>query len=194
MFLLERFLLLRPWAAVFSLIYIPARLLSLKKPSPLRHEAALFLFWLTVVLILSQTLSTDGRLSGIRIEPGCALRPEYYNFRPFDLFRTWRGYIGTDGFAEFTVINVIGNVAVFVPLGYFFSRAYRKGIPAATLCGACLSVFIEICQIPMARHTDVDDVILNTLGAFIGGVAAAIVGRAVLSSKKRKEEGGSTDD
>ena len=190
MFLLERFLLLLPWAAVFSLVYIPARLLALKKPSPLRHEAALFLFWLTVVLILSQTLSTDGKLSGIRIEPECALRPEYYNFRPFDLFRTWRGYYGTDGFAEFTVINVIGNVAVFVPLGYFFCRAFGKGVLAAVVCGACLSVFIEICQIPMARHTDVDDVILNTLGAFIGGVAATIVSRAVL----RKKEGGSADD
>ncbi|MFD3450107.1 VanZ family protein [Microbacteriaceae bacterium 4G12] len=39
-----------------------------------------------------------------------------------------------------------------------------------TLKGLCLSLFVETFQyiVPMRRSADVDDLILNTIGAFVG--------------------------
>lgn len=67
-------------------------------------------------------------------------------------------------------LNFLGNLFMFVPLGILvpmMSRSYRKLIPIARL-GALLSLLIEILQLFLNRGTDVDDIILNTLGTVIG--------------------------
>jgi len=65
-----------------------------------------------------------------------------------------------------SIINILGNVALFVPVGFFW-----KGLPKSghvVLKGALLSLAIEIFQSVFARAADVDDILLNTLGCFIG--------------------------
>jgi D-alanyl-D-alanine carboxypeptidase/glycopeptide antibiotics resistance protein len=67
-------------------------------------------------------------------------------------------------------LNFLGNLFMFVPLGTLvpmMSRSYRKLIPIARL-GALLSLLIEILQLFLNRGTDVDDIILNTLGTVVG--------------------------
>ena len=62
--------------------------------------------------------------------------------------------------------HVVGNMIWFVPLGIF---AHRKGAVRAILIGAGVSVGLEILQwLLMTGVTDVDDVILNALGALAG--------------------------
>lgn len=85
------------------------------------------------------------------------------------------------------VVNTLGNLALFVPVGFLavllwrtFSRPdpsrpawHRRGVLWATCAGAVLSLGIEVAQFVFARgYTDVDDLILNTLGATLGGWAA----------------------
>ena len=70
------------------------------------------------------------------------------------------------------VINLAGNVAVFVPLGFCLRMALRRTrrpTLAALLLGAAVSVPAELLQLATGtRTTDVDDVLLNVLGVVIG--------------------------
>ena len=71
--------------------------------------------------------------------------------------------------------NIIGNVILFIPLGIFaplLSRKYRSMKRTAILGCAC-SISIELTQLVLRhfeiyRTVDIDDVILNTLGAMLG--------------------------
>lgn len=66
--------------------------------------------------------------------------------------------------------NMILNVILFVPLGVFLpimSGKY-KSWKRVVLTGFLFSLFIEIMQIFSFRATDVDDLIMNTLGAAAG--------------------------
>jgi hypothetical protein len=70
------------------------------------------------------------------------------------------------------LIYVIGNVALFVPLGFFLYLALRRWLLVTTLVTAMVSVGVEILQIPIwTRSSDIDDVLTNTAGGFIGALA-----------------------
>lgn len=48
---------------------------------------------------------------------------------------------------------------------------FGRGPTAGGQCAAagfCVSLFIELCQLPLNRCSDIDDLILNTLGALAG--------------------------
>jgi len=64
---------------------------------------------------------------------------------------------------------LLGNVVIFVPLGFFPALLWRS--PRwwkSLLSGFCSSFFIEFVQFFIGRSSDIDDVILNTLGALCG--------------------------
>lgn len=70
-------------------------------------------------------------------------------------------------------INVIGNIAMFIPVGIVWPICFEKlnNIKKTVLAGFGLTLFIELSQMFCdGRHTDVDDLILNTTGVFIGAV------------------------
>ena len=70
-----------------------------------------------------------------------------------------------------TLINLIGNTAMFIPTGIMTPLIYknRNGFGKTVLTGFLISLTIEIMQLPFAvRASDVDDLILNTLGCAIG--------------------------
>ena len=66
--------------------------------------------------------------------------------------------------------NMILNVILFVPLGVFLPMMSGKwkSWKYAVLTGFLFSLFIEIIQIFSFRATDVDDLMMNTLGAAAG--------------------------
>lgn len=78
-------------------------------------------------------------------------------------------------------LQVALNVALFVPLGFFVRLVLRRGVLVTTLLGFGISLAIECTQgtalwglYPCPyRLLDVDDLIVNTFGAFVGGVLAA---------------------
>ena len=69
------------------------------------------------------------------------------------------------------VKNLVGNVALFIPLGFFpplLWDRYRRLWKTAALA-AITMVIVEFTQVLTLRgQCDIDDVILNTLGAAIG--------------------------
>lgn len=79
------------------------------------------------------------------------------------------------------LVNGIGNVVVLLPLGAALATlgGDRAKVRHAALAGFVLSATVETLQIGTGRRVaDVDDVILNTLGAVLGFLAAAAVRRA----------------
>lgn len=73
-------------------------------------------------------------------------------------------------------MNFFGNVLLFIPLGViivFLSKKYWR--VSALLIGPCLSILIEVIQLFNIRGTDVDDVILNSIGYVIGWLFGVIL-------------------
>jgi glycopeptide antibiotics resistance protein len=69
--------------------------------------------------------------------------------------------------------NLIGNVAMFVPLGFLSVFALGLTVRRAAGLSAALSVAIETVQFLLGnRWSDIDDVLLNTVGGLAGALAA----------------------
>ena len=87
-------------------------------------------------------------------------------------FATISHYLFNDSAAvkEFAIGNVIGNIVAFVPLGAFLPVLRRPvGIWVNLLVVVCASVGVEIIQgVFGLGDSDIDDVILNTLGGLVG--------------------------
>lgn len=71
--------------------------------------------------------------------------------------------------SEYFLLNVIGNIALFIPFGYIISRYIKpKNILYILLIALCVSTTIEIVQLNIGRSFDIDDILLNTIGCSIG--------------------------
>ena len=68
------------------------------------------------------------------------------------------------------IFNVLGNIVLFIPLGiYLIFFNHNKGIYINTLWVVLISVAVEILQyVFKVGATDIDDIILNGLGGFLG--------------------------
>ena len=85
-----------------------------------------------------------------------------YNGTNFMPFREILRYdIGTSGFYK----QVIGNILLFIPFGYFVSAYCKiKGLGTITIVSLLSSLVIECVQHYIGRSFDVDDIILNVIG------------------------------
>ena len=71
---------------------------------------------------------------------------------------------------------ILANALIFLPIGFFPNLLWRgsrwwKGL----LTGFCASLSVEFLQLFVGRATDIDDLILNTLGAFLGGLLCLLL-------------------
>lgn len=72
-------------------------------------------------------------------------------------------------FSRLFIKNVIGNVLLFLPYGYFVGKYFAgKNKKLSLFLIALASVSIEITQFYIGRVFDVDDIILNLLGGILG--------------------------
>ena len=76
------------------------------------------------------------------------------------------------------LLNLIGNTTMFIPIGIIWPIVFKKlDTPAKVIvAGMGYSLCIEILQLPFYdRVSDVDDLILNSLGYIIGyGIYAGV--------------------
>jgi len=103
---------------------------------------------------------------------------------------------GRDLFAstdiQTALVNLIGNVAMFIPFGFFgpeCSTRLRK--PASLLIlGLGISSSAEMVQyiFHLGRSADVTDVLLNTVGVLLGGLLNWIIVRPVSARLVRLQE------
>lgn len=91
------------------------------------------------------------------------------NLIPFRQSWALLQYYIRHGMWEAILINFPGNILIFCPIGFFVGLlADRPRWWKGTLWAFAFSLFIEIFQLFVSRGTDVDDLLLNTLGGFWG--------------------------
>lgn len=79
------------------------------------------------------------------------------------------------------------NAIMFMPLGFllpYIWKNYRNPFRTA-LAGFFFSALIEAAQLPTNRLVDIDDLMMNTLGAFLGYLVWKLIGPHFFN---RKEE------
>ncbi len=85
------------------------------------------------------------------------------NFVPFK--EMFRYQIGSTLFFK----NVLGNMIMFMPYGFFVSYFLKLKKPISIFLLAILTSFtIEFTQLQIGRVFDVDDILLNIIGALLG--------------------------
>lgn len=86
---------------------------------------------------------------------GSVIRTEEISFIPFQ----------SEG-----VLTYALNVIMFMPLGFLLPLIWEKyrSMRRTVLTGAVFSLAIEAGQLFNRRHTDIDDLLMNTLGTVIG--------------------------
>lgn len=100
---------------------------------------------------------------------------------PSAQFVRWNPEINWIPFRDFSSANIVGmslNILMFIPFGAFlpiyFGRFWKMS--TTVLAGALMSFTIEVLQLFTFRLTDIDDLIMNTLGTLLGyGIGAIIV-------------------
>ena len=73
-------------------------------------------------------------------------------------------------FSSEGAMTYILNIIMFMPLGFLLPLIWKnfRNAKKVVLMGFLMSLAIEICQLFNLRTTDIDDLMMNTLGAVIG--------------------------
>jgi glycopeptide antibiotics resistance protein len=159
-----------PYMIAASPIYLLARVIFVKvkqKKANRYHEAALFFLAVFAVGLASQTVlpSFEINANGFHlIQKGV----HKTNIIPLTvLFETYRE-VFVNGNIHYFLINFLGNLVMFLPFGFLVPLLWNLSGKKTLLIGFFCSLFIECCQLFLARGTDVDDLILNTAGTALG--------------------------
>lgn len=160
-------------AAALFLCLCPARKRSLqakKLYSSFLRETVLLLFWMFCGGLAMLTL-TPRWFSWFSI-----LR---YGAPGYPFFRTGIvNLVPLRTFAYDQSYTILGNVIMFLPFGFCTALLWRRfRWWKALLTGLCVSGLIELWQYFIGRSSDIDDLMLNTLGALCGFWLALIVRR-----------------
>lgn len=160
-----------PYMIIAVPIYLIIRFLMLRKSSRkfnLYHEIALLIFVIFIVGLASQTVIPKIEL-GINGNINILKNGKYgINLPPLKvLFETYREvFINLN--INYFIINFLGNIIMFMPIGFFIPLLWEIPDKKIIIVGFLFSLFIEVCQLFLNRGTDVDDLILNTLGTILG--------------------------
>ena len=142
-----------PTLVSFLIVIIMLRIMYLKqnKKKFVFHEELILLLFVTYILLLFELVTIrDVEFGGV-------------NWMPFR--EILRYDFGTDLFYR----QVIGNIILFIPFGYF-ATYYSKltKIRHIFFITFITSTTIEVVQRFIGRSFDVDDIILNVVGGIIG--------------------------
>lgn len=85
-------------------------------------------------------------------------------------------------------IDTILNIILFLPLGLFLPLLYKKydRISSVALTGFLFSLSIEIVQMLGRGSTDINDLITNTVGAYLGYFMYKLLTKSVQKDFRRK--------
>ena len=132
-----------------------------------KREAQLLLVYICIVVIVRFTFcpfgTVDGKIQPLLFDPE-RIFPLWLNLKPFV-------YLFDYPSMKEALINLIGNTAMFIPLGIVWPAVFPKLDRHAKViaAGFGVSLCIEVLQLPFFdRATDIDDLILNTAGYLIG--------------------------
>ena len=149
------------WVVIRAICSVKARRFDWKR------ELQLLLVYVCIVVVVRFTFCPFGKVNG-QIQPllfdAERVFPLWVNFKPFI-------YLFDYPTLKEALLNLIGNTAMFIPLGIVWPGVFKKLNThwKVITAGFGVSLTIEILQLPFFdRATDIDDLILNTLGFLMG--------------------------
>ena len=78
--------------------------------------------------------------------------------------------------SSFFIHNVLGNILLFIPFGFFVSFILKTKKPSYIIIVTFItSLVIEFTQLLIGRTFDVDDVLLNIIGGFLGYLVYLVI-------------------
>ena len=164
------------WLAIRAIVWAKQRRIDWKR------EAVLLLMYINLAVIIRFTFFPMAKAEG-RVQPLVFDIAKAFPFR-VNLLPLVKLF-DYDSKGDL-LVNVIGNVAMFIPSGIVLPIIYKRldTFGKVLLAGGGISLCIEIIQLPFyVRATDIDDLLLNTAGVIIGyGIYAWI--RQVKRTKK----------
>lgn len=145
------------------------------------RTAVLFLFYaglMVYLLFIRNRAVTEGLPYWEQIQRNCNFVPwhtvgNYWDVlvRPQYYMEKWGSASAYYYHARVAAVNILGNVAMFVPFGVFLPTVWRKLQRAwkAIPVGFLTIILVEILQLFTLRgRCDVDDVLLNMVGIILG--------------------------
>lgn len=141
------------------------------KRRPLLREAIMAAFVLFMAGLMLFTLEEDWA------SPAAMLQSARERIAAMD--RIWLKPFNTivkslqSGQAGSILINIVGNIVMFVPWGFCLPLLWRRFRSLPVMIGLCLglTLFIECTQLFINRYVEMDDVLLNFLGGMLGAGA-----------------------
>lgn len=142
-----------PMLVICSVIFISLRVVFLFKSDKkvyIHKELLMFLFGIYIMCLFTVVTYQDVESYGS-------------NFVPFkEMFRYTFG-------SNLFIKNVIGNMMMFVPYGFFLGYFLKiNKIYTTIFLSSVVSITVEVIQKNIGRVFDIDDIILNVIGAVIG--------------------------
>ena len=140
-----------PLITFVSVVAISLRLAFIKGKKFILHKELMSLIFIIYILCLYFVVTgQDINYGGVNLIP---------------IKEMFRYEIGSYKFMK----NIIGNILLFIPYGFFCSY-YLENKKVSTNVIICLiaTLCIETIQYYIGRVFDIDDIILNVLGGFIG--------------------------
>ena len=148
------------WSVALILVLVLAAHISGHRPTKVQA------FWkLVLALYLAAVYSVAGAP-----ELRCIFPRLSVNLIPlWDITSGVRAYLINSGL----------NILLFVPLGFILPLLWKEFRSRRAMCltGFLLSLGIELAQLLNYRVSDVDDLIMNTLGAFLGYALLMLLSR-----------------
>ena len=167
------------WVIIRAIHWIKDKKFSLKR------ELQLLLVYICIVVVVRFTFCPFGKVDG-KIQPLLFDKNQIYpfrlNFKPFI-------YLFDYPTRREALLNLIGNTTMFIPLGIVWPAVFKKlDKPWKVItAGLGVSLTIEILQLPFfGRATDIDDLILNSVGFLIGYGIYLLVTAIAAAVRKRQ--------
>ncbi len=162
-------------------LIITTMILEIKKSKDMKEKDQIRNFWLKVLfiiycllLITVLFLNNEYRMYyGFQnINTFSKEHLETINIIPFNTIIGYiSGIVNNDINTSIVIINLTTNILLFAPIGFFIPMLYKnkiKNIKQFLIVMIILTLLVEVLQFITYRGaTDIDDVILNTIGAVI---------------------------
>lgn len=149
------------WLIVRALVWAQQKHVNWKR------ELQLLLVYICIIVVTRFTFCPFGKVDG-KIQPLVFYRDNWF---PFRINLIPLVYLFDYPVFKEALLNLIGNTTMFIPIGIIWPVVFKKlDAPWKVLAaGMGFSLCIEILQLPFYdRVSDIDDLILNSLGYVIG--------------------------
>lgn len=147
---------------LFTCLYVTIRLIIIirNKKINIKREILLYVFFLFLLGLYTVAITGDFSIKNISLSK--------INIIPFKIIKDTIYETFKLNNLSYFIISFLGNIFIFIPIGFLISLIWNIKDKKVILIGFLISLSIELTQIFLKRTTDIDDLILNTLGVIIG--------------------------